>query len=115
MSLILLPTRELAIQVETVLKKVIDQLRASYPDTKIRTCTIAGGFSEEKQLRVLASHPKVVVGTVGRIWDLLKNDKSEDLKAIATVNYLILDEIDRIIDLGQMEELQQVLRYIENP
>lgn len=115
MSLILLPTRELALQVEAVLKNVINHLRTSYPDTKIKTCTIAGGFSEEKQLRLLSSHPKIVVATVGRIWDLLQNGKSEDLKAISSINYLILDEIDRIIDLGQMKELQNVLKYIENP
>lgn len=115
MSLILLPTRELAIQVESVLKNIIGHLRASYPETKIKTCTIAGGFSEEKQIRVLASHPKILVGTVGRIWDLLQNGKSEDLKSISSVNFLILDEIDRIIDLGQMKELQNILKYIENP
>ena len=115
MSLVLLPTRELAIQVDTVLKNVISHLRSSYPDTRIRTCTIAGGFSEEKQIRILGQHPKVVVSTVGRMWDLLQNSKSDDLKEIASINFLILDEIDRIIDLGQMKELQNVLRYIENP
>lgn len=115
MSLILLPTRELAIQVETVLKKVINNLRTSYPETRIKTCTIAGGFSEEKQIRVLSSQPKIVVGTVGRMWDLLQNGKSEDFKSIASANFLILDEIDRIIDLGQMRELQNILRYLENP
>lgn len=115
MSLILLPTRELAIQVESVLKRVIDQLRSVYPETRIRTCTIAGGFSEEKQIRLLSSMPKVVVATVGRIWDLLQHGKSEVLRDIAAINFLILDEIDRIIDLGQMKELQNILRYIENP
>lgn len=115
MSLILLPTRELAIQVDTVLKTVIGHLRATYPDTKIKTCSIAGGFSEDKQLRVLASHPKVVIGTVGRVWDILQNGKSEEIKNIASINFLILDEIDRIIDLGQMKELRNILKYIENP
>ena len=102
-------------QVDTVLKSILAKLRTSYPDTKIKTCIIAGGFSEEKQLRLLSGHPKVVVATVGRIWDLLQNGKSEDLKSIASINYLILDEIDRIIDLGQMKELQNILKYIENP
>ena len=115
MSLILLPTRELAIQVETVLKSVIGHLRTHYPETRIKTCTIAGGFSEEKQIRLLASHPKILVGTVGRIWDLLQNGKSEDLKSISSINFLIIDEIDRVIDLGQMKELQNILKYIENP
>lgn len=115
MSLVLLPTRELAMQVESVLKGVLDQLRTSYPKTRIRSMTISGGFAEEKQLRLLESKPKVVIATIGRIWDLLQNGKSEELKAIASVDFLILDEIDRIIDLGQMKELQNVLKYIENP
>lgn len=115
MSLILLPTRELAIQVESVLKNVLNQLRTSYPKTKIRTCTISGGFAEEKQLRLLASGPKIVIGTIGRIWDLLENGKSEELKSIAGIQFLVLDEIDRIIDLGQMKELRNVLKYIDAP
>lgn len=115
MSLILLPTRELALQVESVLKRILDQLRASYPKTKVQTCTISGGFSEEKQIRLLSSNPKIVIGTIGRIWDLLQNGKSQELKSIAKCNFLILDEIDRIIDLGQMKELHNVLKYIENP
>lgn len=115
MSLILLPTRELALQVESVLNNVINHLRTSYPKTIIKTCTISGGFSEEKQIRKLSSNPKVVIGTIGRIWDLLQNGKSNELKSIASCNFLILDEIDRIIDLGQMKELNQVLKYIENP
>lgn len=115
MSLILLPTRELAVQVESVLKVIIGHLRVPYPDARIKTCTISGGFSEEKQIRVLGLKPKLVIGTIGRIWDLLQNGKSEEIKSISSVNFLILDEIDRIIDLGQMKELVNVLRYIENP
>lgn len=115
MSLILLPTRELAVQVETVFKNVISQLRKVYPTTKIKTCTISGGFSEDKQIRILSEKPKILIATIGRIWDLLQNGKSEEIKGVTSVNFLILDEIDRIIDLGQMKELVNVLRYIENP
>lgn len=115
MSLILLPTRELAMQVDTVLKTVMVQLKTNYPTTRIKTCTISGGFAEEKQIRLLAANPKVVIGTIGRIWDILQNGKSEEIKSIAGIDFLVLDEIDRIIDLGQMKELQNVLKYIENP
>jgi superfamily II DNA/RNA helicase len=115
MSLILLPTRELAIQVESVLKNLLAHLRSHYEKVRIPIVTISGGFSIEKQIRLLASKPKIVIGTVGRVWDILQNGKSEDFRALSSLNYLILDEIDRILDLGQLKELSGILQYIENP
>lgn len=114
-SLILLPTRELAIQVESVLKKILEQLKLQYEGVKINTCTISGGFSAEKQIRLLSYKPKVIIGTIGRMWDILSNNKSDDFKAIAGVGFLVLDEVDRIIDLGQTKELEYLLKYIDNP
>lgn len=113
--MILLPTRELAIQVESVLKTVLAHLRTQYEKVRIPIVTISGGFSIEKQVRLLGSKPKIVIGTVGRIWDILQNGKSEDFRSLCTLNFLILDEIDRILDLGQLKELSGILRYIENP
>ena len=49
------------------------------------------------------------------MWDILSNNKSEEFRAIAGVNFLVLDEVDRIIDLGQMKEFENLLKYIENP
>lgn len=115
MSLILLPTRELAIQVQNVLKAVVKQLEILFPGQKVTSCTLAGGFSLDKQQRILSYGPHLVIATVGRLWDLLSSGKSEDLKKVASCSFLVLDEVDRIIDLGQMKELQQVLKYIEDP
>jgi superfamily II DNA/RNA helicase len=113
-NLILLPTRELAVQVETVLKNLLKALEPVY-GKKITTCTISGGFAAEKQIRILEKKPKIIVATIGRLWDLLQNHKSEAIRDLAGINYLVLDEIDRIIDLGQMKELEGVLKFIENP
>ena len=115
MSLILLPTRELAIQVQNVLKGIIKHLELQFPGQKVTSCTIAGGFSLDKQQRILSYSPHFVIATVGRLWDILSTGKSDDLKKIASCSFLVLDEVDRIIDLGQMKELQQVLKYIEDP
>lgn len=114
MSLILLPTRELAVQVESVLKTVTNRLK-TFSDARISTCTISGGFSVEKQIRMLASNPKIVIATIGRLWDILQNGKSEDVKKITGSQFLILDEVDRIIDLGQMKDLENVLKFIDDP
>ncbi len=114
MSLILLPTRELAVQVENVLKTVINRLK-TLTEAHITTCTISGGFSVDKQLRMLASSPKIVIATIGRLWDILQNGKSQEVKKISGSQFLILDEVDRIIDLGQMKELENILKFIDDP
>lgn len=97
------------------MKRILDKLKLQYEGVRIPTCTISGGFSVEKQVRVLSFKPKIIIGTIGRMWDILQNNKSEDFKAIATINFLVLDEVDRIIDLGQAKDLENLLRYIENP
>lgn len=113
-TLILLPTRELAVQVENVLKTVINRLK-TVCEARISTCTISGGFSVDKQIRMLASNPKIVIATIGRLWDILQNGKSEEVKKITGSQFLILDEVDRIIDLGQMKEMENVLKFIDDP
>jgi superfamily II DNA/RNA helicase len=113
-SLILLPTRELAVQVENVLKTVINRLK-TVSEARITTCTISGGFSVDKQIRMLGSSPKIVIATIGRLWDILQNGKSEEVKKITGAQFLILDEVDRIIDLGQMKEMENVLKFIDDP
>jgi DEAD/DEAH box helicase len=115
MSLILLPTRELALQVLSVLKAITKQLETTFKGQRITSCILAGGFSLDKQKRLLSYGPHLVIATVGRFWDILSTGKSEDLKKVASCSFLVLDEVDRIIDLGQMKELQQVLKYIEDP
>jgi ATP-dependent RNA helicase DDX24/MAK5 len=110
----MLPTRELAVQVKQVIKKVLSQC-ADTAKYRFRTCLIAGGFAVEKQSRELRSSPDILIATAGRLWDLIEAGQNPVLRTLCKSHFLIFDEIDRILELGQYKELERVLKYIEDP
>lgn len=97
--MIILPTRELTIQVETVFK----QLQSGY---KVNACY--GGHSMTVEKNNFKNPPKVLIGTPGRILDHI-NRHNFDLKAI---NTLIIDEFDKCLELGFKEEMKKIIRTI---
>ncbi|KAI8843641.1 P-loop containing nucleoside triphosphate hydrolase protein [Chytridium lagenaria] len=103
-GLILTPTRELAIQVTDHLKKVSCHLRA-------KIITIVGGISEEKQKRMLSYSPDIIVATPGRLWELASSD-SILLHSLRAVQFLVLDEADRMLESGHFKDLDTILRQI---
>lgn len=107
-ALILTPTRELAVQVKNHL---VDA--AKY--TGIRVAAIFGGLAVVKQQRVLSKCPEIVVATPGRLWELL-NEGNAHLSKIQNINFLVVDETDRMIEKGHFEELKLILeRLNSNP
>lgn len=130
MALVMTPTRELAVQVMSV----IEPLLMFHPD--IQTACLIGGEAIGRQLNQLQRKPRVIVGTPGRINDHLAR-RSLRLNA---ADFLVLDETDRMLDMGfgiqiekiidQMSDKRQTLmfsatmpaqivklsaRYLENP
>tara|TARA_X000001036_G_scaffold435379_1_gene476507 strand:+ start:923 stop:2338 length:1416 start_codon:yes stop_codon:yes gene_type:complete len=102
MALIVCPTRELATQVmQTVLKLNVREIG-------IGNALLIGGESMQKQLKKLKKKARIVVGTPGRINDHLKR-KSLNL---SKVNYLVLDETDRMLDMGFTPQIEQILKFI---
>ncbi|KAL9260886.1 DEAD-box ATP-dependent RNA helicase 28-like protein [Drosera capensis] len=98
--LMLTSARELAVQIHSMIEKV-----AQFMD--IRCCIIIGGLSSKVQEAALRSMPDVVVATPGRILDHLRNSMSVDLDSLAV---LILDEADRLLELGFREEVHEIIR-----
>ncbi|KAL6995859.1 DEAD-box ATP-dependent RNA helicase 28, variant 2 [Sarracenia purpurea var. burkii] len=98
--LILTPTRELAVQVHSMVQNL-----AQFTD--IRCCPIVGGLSTKTQETALRSMPDVVVATPGRMIDHLRNSMSIDLDDLAV---LILDEADRLLELGFNAEIRELVR-----
>ncbi|CAN0893446.1 DEAD-box ATP-dependent RNA helicase 28, partial [Linum grandiflorum] len=98
--LILTPTRELAVQVHSMIEKL-----AQFTD--IRCCLIVGGLSTKVQVAALRSMPDIVVATPGRMIDHLRNSMSVDLDDLAV---MILDEADRLLELGFSAEIQELVR-----
>ena len=98
--LILCPTRELAIQVAAEVHK----LTAFKP--KVHAVPIYGGTGYDRQFFELKKGPQIVIGTPGRIMDHMDR-KSLDLSKVKMV---ILDECDRMLDMGFREDMEKILR-----
>lgn len=98
--LILLPTRELAVQCQQVLQSL-----ARY--TSIRSSLAVGGLPLRPQEADLRSKPDIVIATPGRLIDHLTNSPTVTL---ASVEILVLDEADRMLEIGFNDELNEIIR-----
>lgn len=103
-ALILAPTRELALQIGDELVGLL----AFYKD--IRVTVVYGGTSMQGQIKALQKHPHIVVATPGRLMDHY-NRKNLRLDKIKTV---ILDEADRMLDMGFFDDVTKILNKIKN-
>lgn len=110
-ALILTPTRELALQVRKHLASILDNALAELPSKGTRApvtlLAITGGMSVQKQRRQLDQGANIVVGTPGRVWDLVSQD-SKLAKQIKMLDFLVLDEADRMVEAGHFAELEKI-------
>jgi ATP-dependent RNA helicase DeaD len=100
MALILVPTRELAAQVDQNLRKILD---SAFP---FKTALLIGGASMSQQLQQLRQKPRIVVGTPGRVNDHIERG-SLNLKE---GRFLILDEADRMLDMGFGPQIDRIVQ-----
>jgi ATP-independent RNA helicase DbpA len=101
-ALVLCPTRELADQVA----KAIRRLAAGIPNLKVQLLT--GGVALGPQLASLRKDSHVVVGTPGRVQEMLK----KQALTLAKVRTLVLDEADRMLDMGFEEAIRDIVRSL---
>ncbi|HSX31678.1 MAG TPA: DEAD/DEAH box helicase [Candidatus Saccharimonadales bacterium] len=101
--LIIAPTRELAQQIE-------DEFRALAKRTGFFGALLIGGSNMNPQLRDLRKNPEIVIGTPGRIKDHLER-RTLDLSQFNTV---VLDEVDRMLDMGFVEDVSDILGQLSN-
>lgn len=97
-SLILTPTRELALQID-------ENMKAYSQFTDIRCSAIVGGVSQRVQERALQQGADVIIATPGRLIDLI-NQKRIDLQH---VQILVLDEADRMLDMGFIHDVKRII------
>jgi len=100
-ALILTPTRELAHQVELAVRKYGRFLN-------LRSTAIYGGVSQRPQEEALRKGVDLVVATPGRLLDLLQ----QRLLDLSSVKYLVLDEADRMLDMGFLPDVREVVRSL---
>jgi ATP-dependent RNA helicase DeaD len=101
-ALILTPTRELALQVS---REIASLVSGHYP----RVTAVYGGASMRNQMLDLRRGTEIVVGTPGRIMDLMER-KSLDL---SSVDWFILDEADEMLDMGFFEDVEKILEVVK--
>ena len=102
-ALVLVPTRELAVQVGDTLTQLGSELAQ-----KIKVAVVFGGVSINPQMMNLRSGAHILVATPGRLLDLI----THNALALGTVRTLVMDEADKLLDLGFGEELAGILALL---
>ena len=100
-ALVLEPTRELAVQVSRELFQIGRKKRLKVP-------AVFGGFPIDKQIQTLRQKSHIVVGTPGRVMDLVRRGSLK----LDKVQYLVIDEADLMFDMGFQEEMRQIISQL---
>ena len=100
-ALIVAPTRELVVQIE-------ENVRAYAKHLPLRMATVYGGVSERPQIEALRSGVELVVATPGRLIDLMEQRHTN----FSGVDFLVLDEADRMLDMGFLPPIRQIVRAL---
>src|SRR4051794_1403147 len=101
-AIILVPTRELAVQGEAEIKRL-----AQF--TPIRSVPVYGGQKIMAQMKFLKHGPEVVVGTPGRVIDLL----DRRIINFNNIRFVVLDEVDRMLDIGFRDDIRNILSRVK--
>ena len=97
-GLILVPTRELALQADEVLQKIGRSFG-------LKTVVVIGGASMQRQRDALRHGPHVVIATPGRLIDIMQ----QKIYKLDKVKFIVLDEADRMFDIGFMPQIKEIL------
>lgn len=97
-ALVLAPTRELAVQIGA-------EFGRFGPAHGLRHAVVIGGVGLRPQIRAIATAPDILIGTPGRLLDLLQQRKLP----LQRVRHLVLDEADRMLDLGFLPQVRRIL------
>ena len=100
-GLVILPTRELALQVEESLRKIGQR-------QGLRTAILIGGLPFGAQRRDISRKPHIIIGTPGRINDHLV----QKTLSLSNVSIVVLDEADRMFDMGFLPQIRSILRTV---
>lgn len=103
-AMILAPTHELVVQINEQIK-----LLAQNSGRAVTTAIIMGGMDMEKQIKNLKTKPHVIVGSSGRILDLIRKKKL----TAHTIKSLIIDEADNLLDKNQCEDVQAIIKTLQ--
>ena len=98
-ALIMVPSRELALQIEAVLKQM---------QTGVKITACYGGHKREIEENNLVQPPAIIIGTAGRMADHIRRNTID----LSQIKFLVLDEFDKILELGFLEEMEFILKSL---
>jgi len=101
-AIILVPTRELAVQVDA-------EVQRWGKHTPIRTVPVYGGQKIAAQMKFLRHGPEIIVGTPGRVIDLL----DRRIIGFGNIRFVVLDEVDRMLDIGFRDDIRNILSRVK--
>lgn len=101
-ALVLVPTREIALQIAKVVESLTTRL------THLRPVVLIGGAAMSPQMRALSRKPRIVIATPGRLIDHLERRTVN----LSHVGVLVLDEADRMLDMGFAPQLNEILKQV---
>ena len=100
-ALVIAPTRELVVQIE-------ENVRAYAKHLPLTMATIYGGVSERPQIKALEQGVDIVIATPGRLLDIIRGRE----KSFSGIEFLVLDEADRMLDMGFVPAIRQIVRLL---
>lgn len=106
-ALILTPTRELALQIHQHLEKMVRH-------REIGIVTLVGGMAVQKQQRMLGYSPEIVIGTPGRLWDLIDSNHAHFKNLAESLRFLVIDEADRMLQTGSYPEVEHIFDVLRS-
>ncbi len=109
-ALVIAPTRELAKQIVSHLEDI-----AKFSLGAMTVVNVTGGLAVQKQIRILEKRPSVIVGTPGRLWEVMNSPDVKALqldKSMKKIKFLVLDEADRLLQEGHFQEIEKILEFV---
>jgi ATP-dependent RNA helicase DeaD len=103
-GVVLVPTRELALQVE-------EHVRLLAKPLEFKVLAVLGGRGLKEQIAALRHNPEIIIGTPGRMLDLMHRK----VLSLTGIKIAVLDEVDRMLDIGFRDDIRRILRVIEAP
>jgi len=100
-AIILSPTRELAIQIQETFSKLA-------VNTGVRSALVVGGLNEQRQLQAIRAGAQLLIATPGRLLDFV----GRKLLKLSGVRFLVLDEADRMLDMGFLPAIEKIIAAI---
>ncbi|MEC9282758.1 MAG: DEAD/DEAH box helicase [Bdellovibrionota bacterium] len=101
-ALVLVPTREIGIQINDFIKQVCQDI------SDFKTALLIGGEPVKKQEKALSYNPRIIIASPGRLVDLMERN----LVKLNNTGFLIIDEADRLLDMGFLPQLNQIVNNL---